>query len=66
LIRLRWILRRLIRLLVRGGLVRLLDRSFYFIPSRMQLLVKVFSRFAEFVQALSQTTRQFRKFFGAE
>lgn len=60
------ILRRLIRLLVRGRLVRLLDHSLYLVPSRMQFLVKVFSRFAKFVHALPQAPRQFRKFFGAE
>jgi hypothetical protein len=66
LTRLRRILRRLVRLLVWGRLVWLLDGSLYLIPSRMQFLVEVFSRFAKFVHALPQTPGQFRKFFGAE
>jgi hypothetical protein len=66
LTRLRRILRRLIGLLVRSRLVRLLHRSLYLIPGRMQFLVKVFSRFAKFVHALPQAPGQFRKFFGTE
>lgn len=49
------ILRRLIRLLVRSRLIRLLHRSLYFVPGRVQFLIEVFSRLAKFVHTLPQT-----------
>jgi hypothetical protein len=63
----RWrVLRGLIRLLVRSRLIGRLDHRLYLTPGRMQFLVKIFSRLAEFVHALPQAPRQFRKFFGTK